>query len=169
MQVAKKLSWRGTSFRSPTLRDSGSGILVPVSVSAWFRLRFGCGFCCGRGWFRTRPENWFPLRPKKVPVTPHTRQSALHNKHTVMPCARPMRVKKIVGLLDAALGHKGAGQRPCARFCETGEDWPLTHSRLRDHLWSPQLKNEGTGVTTLPQKSSLISRTASHYCVSQGN
>ena len=40
-QVAKKLSWRGTDFRSPTLRDLGSGISVPVSVSVAWQPGFG--------------------------------------------------------------------------------------------------------------------------------
>ena len=39
------------------LRDFGSGFGFGC-LADWFRLRFGCGFCCGPG--------WFPLRVRKT-------------------------------------------------------------------------------------------------------
>ena len=52
----KKLSWRGTDFRSPTLRDLVSAISVPALVSAagqpGFDYLLAADFCYSPGWFQ---------------------------------------------------------------------------------------------------------------------
>ena len=75
-QVAKKLSWRGTDFRSPTLRDLSSGISVPVSVSAAWRPGFGYVLAAGsvtvQAGSRYRSRKLDPVTAKMAPVTPRT-------------------------------------------------------------------------------------------------
>ena len=71
-QVAKKLSWKGTDFWSPTLRDLGSEISVAVSA-AW-RPCFGSVLAAVS---ITIPADscyesgkLVPVSAKMVPVTP---------------------------------------------------------------------------------------------------
>ena len=73
-QVVKKLFWRGTDFRSPTLQDLGSGISVPVSVSAAWRPGFGYVLAAVSvtvpAGCRYESGKLVPVAASMVPVTP---------------------------------------------------------------------------------------------------
>ena len=75
--MQKKLSWRGTDFRSPTSRDLGSGISVPVSVSAAWRPGFGYVWAAVSVTVppgsRYESAKLVPVKAKMVPVTRSTR------------------------------------------------------------------------------------------------
>ena len=75
-QVAEMLSWMETDFRSPTLRDLGSGILVPVSHSAAWRPGFGFVLAAVSVTVtvgsRCESRKLVPVTAKMVPVTPCT-------------------------------------------------------------------------------------------------
>ena len=72
----QKKSWRGTDFRFPTLRDSGSGTSAPVSVSAAWQSGFG--YVLGAvsvavpAGSRYESGKLVPVTAKMVPVTPRT-------------------------------------------------------------------------------------------------
>ena len=85
-EVAKKLIWTETDFRSPVSRGSGlrSEISLLVSVSLpfrlapWFGLHFCCGFCHGSRRFPFQARETGSRYGQNGSITPRTRCRTYH-------------------------------------------------------------------------------------------